>query len=992
MAAESNPDRILIVEDDETLSGLIQRLLGYSGLLSERVSTGSEALARLKQEDFTLMLLDYRLPDMSGKQVVEQLPAGHARIPFIIITGYGDEKVAVDMMKLGAKDFLIKDVTFHELLPALVTQAVEQIHSERKLVEAEKAILKSRDLYLNMFEDFPTLIWRTGEGGSYDYFNTAWLRFTGRTLDDAIKEGVESRVHPDDLDKFKDTTSEAFQSVKPFELEYRMVRRDGEWRWILNTGRPFFDLDGNFSGFIGSCYDISERKKAEKMLIHRLEMEEVVAYVSAMLVSEHDANIQHVLAILGRAMDVCGASVVLFHDDGNSISEKNNWRSDSCGKVAPAGMNIEVANIPNMIELLQRNEVITLRDTSDFPVPEAGFLHNAGIRAMLAVPMLSMGKLRWALAFFDTRTPRAWSEDDVRLIRTVSVVLAAYFERKIAEKTLLHRLEVEEAVAQVSGMMVSDDTADFSEVLAILGKAVAAERASMVRLKEGGEMEMTDEWCASGIEPSILSADIMDASPFLSVVEKFATQHTVVINNLASQPDIDEIREEFLKSGVKSFLAVPLHSGSKIIGFLGFTNYTKPRTWYGEDVRLLRAASEILAAYTSRKQAEDELIKATKLESLGVLAGGIAHDFNNILTAILGNISLAKASATADATLTTRLTETENATLRARDLTQQLLTFSKGGTPVKKTAAAGELIRETAGFVLRGSKTLCKLEIPEDLMPVEIDAGQITQVLHNLIINADQAMPEGGSIEITAQNAENPEVVPPLKKGKYVQITVKDTGIGIPPDNIQKIFDPYFTTKKSGSGLGLATSYSIIKKHGGQIAVESDVGKGTKFILYLPASRKKIPAKAATGQCSLFSKGKVLLLDDEDIVRDVVGNMLTTLGYDVVSAKDCYETIDFYKGSLNTGERFDAVIMDLTIPGGMGGKEAIVKLREIDPEVRAIVSSGYSNDPIMADFKRYGFNGVIAKPFQLQELQDTLQHVISDHTHARPGGSHTTMY
>ena len=384
---------------------------------------------------------------------------------------------------------------------------------------------------------------------------------------------------------------------------------------------------------------------------------------------------------------------------------------------------------------------------------------------------------------------------------------------------------------------------------------------------------------------------------------------------------------------------------------------------------------------TEKRKMEDDIVrlKTEKMESISVLAGGIAHDFNNILTAILGNITIAKMHMPPEEKIHKLLTEAERASLMAKNLTQQLLTFSKGGAPIKKHASIGDFLKSTTEFALSGSKARCEFCIPFDLWPVDVDTGQISQVINNLIINADQAMPAGGTIKVCAENAcIKAQDGLPLKAGNYVKISIEDEGIGIPEGHLQRIFDPYFTTKQKGSGLGLATSHSIIMNHEGHIKVESELGVGTTFHVYLPASDEEVILEDKKICKRVKGKGRILLMDDEESILEVTGEVLTYLGYTVDVARDGEEAIDLYRKAYKSQKPFDAVIIDLTIRGKMGGRETIQHLLSIDPQVKAIVSSGYCDDPVMANYREYGFCGVVAKPYTIEELSETLQRVIRD--------------
>ncbi len=395
------------------------------------------------------------------------------------------------------------------------------------------------------------------------------------------------------------------------------------------------------------------------------------------------------------------------------------------------------------------------------------------------------------------------------------------------------------------------------------------------------------------------------------------------------------------------------------------------------DYRGEPASQAVIIDITERKLIEAEQQKSLKLESLGILAGGIAHDFNNILTGIMGSISLSLLKIEPETKIHSLLQAGEKACLRARELTQQLLTFSKGGDPVKQNASITELIRESANFALRGSNVTCMYSFAGDLLSAEVDKGQISQVIQNLVINADQAMPEGGAIKVTAINVS--DEISFLEKGKYIKISFKDEGIGIDKQYHQKIFDPYFSTKSRGSGLGLSVVYSIIKKHHGTITVDSQLGEGSTFTIYLPASTKKeIPPTAAEKEVT-FKKtlsASILIMDDDPQVSEIGQLMVESMGHKVVSVEDGEQALEQYKKEKEAGRPFDLVIMDLTVPGGMGGKEAVKKLLAISPDAKVVVASGYSNDPVMANYKKYGFSGIIPKPLVLKDLEKLLAQLL----------------
>ena len=388
----------------------------------------------------------------------------------------------------------------------------------------------------------------------------------------------------------------------------------------------------------------------------------------------------------------------------------------------------------------------------------------------------------------------------------------------------------------------------------------------------------------------------------------------------------------------------------------------------------------IVRDITERRAMQEERIRSQKLESLGVLAGGIAHDFNNILTGIMGNISFARKFIDESHRSSKILEQAETASRRAADLAHQLLTFAKGSQPIKKTVSARQIIEASSSLVLHGSSVLSTIAIPDDLYTIDADEGQLSQVFNNIIINAAQSMPDGGTITIAAENVTLDSThMPSLAAGKCIKVTVTDTGCGIAAEELKMIFDPYYTTKPSGNGLGLASVYSIISKHGGHISVRSSVGRGTTFDILLPASsRDSIEARTESAATEAGEHNSLLVMDDEEILRDLAADMLGDLGYRVQTCSNGDEAIALYAAARAAGTPFSAVIMDLTVPGGMGGKEAAQHILKIDPQARLVVSSGYSNDPVMADSARFGFCATIAKPYSMADVAGVLNRVLAD--------------
>jgi len=398
-----------------------------------------------------------------------------------------------------------------------------------------------------------------------------------------------------------------------------------------------------------------------------------------------------------------------------------------------------------------------------------------------------------------------------------------------------------------------------------------------------------------------------------------------------------------------------------------------------DDKGKVYGAMGVVEDITERKKMEEEIVKSQKLESLGVLAGGIAHDFNNILSIILGNLSLAQThiERKRHGKINDILSQACNATNRASDLVDQLMTFAKGSRLRKRTMSISDMLKESIVFAIRGSNVKCQYVIPKDLKYVDVDESQINQVINNLIINAKEAMPDGGMIRVSAENVsldDNNSLN--LKGGDHIKLVLEDTGVGIPHEIIDKIFDPFFTTKNRGSGLGLATSHSIIAKHGGKLTVNSEVGKGATFEIFIPCSSKDLLENGANSMVNSELSGNILVMDDEAEMRRVLEGMLVALGFTVETAENGEQAISKYKDALESGSPYNMVVLDLIIPGEAGGVTTLNELEKLDPGVKGIITSGYEKNLTLDDYESRAFKAYLKKPFSIMDLNKTILDVM----------------
>ncbi len=658
--------------------------------------------------------------------------------------------------------------------------------------------------------------------------------------------------------------------------------------------------------------------------------------------SEADLNgaFEKITRITAATLNVERASVWMYNAERSSIiCEKLYIKA---GGTYERGLKLNACDFPSYFDAMQRQRNLIaddIRTHESFKEFAADYCGPLGITSMLDSPIWLHGKIIGVFCMEHVGYRRRWTDDEIAFASVVSDAAAIAVET--SERAAAERIKLE---SDRKYKLLFDNSP-----LAIM---YADEKGNVVDINNALTALLGPE--AAG---ELKNTGVQSFPPFASDVS-----HRFKECSSALKEDSGGF-EYIWKDGESLFLEY----------------HIKPVKEADEKISMQVVIEDV----TKKKRMESEMSKVSKLESLGILAGGIAHDFNNYLTAIVGNISYAKLmKGGQDGALCEVLDKAESISFDAKNLALQLLTFSKGNRPVKKNFHIIDTIRETVDFVLRGTNIDCSFAANEDAWPVEADEGQIKQAVTNVVVNAVQAMPGGGKIIVGIENLKNTvEDAAGLKRGNFVKISIKDTGSGINEKNISKIFDPYYTTKPHGSGLGLAVVFSIIKNHEGAVFAESDGVSGATFKIFLPAIPEALIERASSPNTAseVNLSGKVLLMDDEDEIRSITGQLLTHYGFQVESARNGEEAIELFAKAEKEGRPFDALVMDLTVPGGMGGAEALKKILEMDPAVKAIAASGYfsENTPEL-DYKHFGFKVFIPKPYKIKELCMVLKNIIAE--------------
>jgi len=809
--------------------------------------------------------------------------------------------------------------------------------AERK--RAEEKLRESEEKYRNLI-DYSLQGVLVIQDNRIVFSNPAHARISGYTVKELTSLSaakIRDMIHPEDRASVWGNMPKRLAGEKiPSRYDLRIIRKDGTVRW-LEVFSTLITLNGK-PAIQTTTVDITERKLAEKTVEERLQFEKLVSGISSRFINLQAGQVDRVvedgLGRIGAFFDVEQVSFGRYFAEKKGFLISHRWKSveNNSGTDRHAGKRIII--LPKLLSRLRKHGSFMFENLAQIPghwKAERQFIKKIGTRATVLVGLNVGGEFMGIIVLDALKAKRAWPDNTARNLKIVGEIFANAISRKDAAEALAESEEKFRAIfenAKDGFLLLDMETKTFQSGNRMIRRML---NASLEKIKK------------MSIEDILLKKDAARVTEQLK-------------NQLQGEAALDKDLQIGRKRG-RTFYA-------SLSAF--------PITLAGRVSMVL-----VMRDITEKKIIEDELLKTDKLESVGKLAGGIAHDFNNILTGILGNITMARMFVKPEERAFKHLERAEKASWRGQNLTQQLLTFSKGGAPIKKVVFPGDLIMESARFASAGSNIACRFDIPEDLWPVEADEGQISQVINNLVINADQAMPAGGEVLFHAENITLPgRSKVALKAGSYLKIIVQDQGIGIPKKYHSRVFDPYFTTKQKGSGLGLTTAYSILKNHDGLITLTSRQGKGTSFTIYLPAFREKMPRQKDREGEPIRGEGRILVLDDDPAVSEVVQSMLRNLGYEVELSTYSKDAIALFRNARKTGRPFAAVILDLTMPGDRGGKAVIRDLRKIDPDVRGIVSSGYSDDPVLANFRAFGFRAALAKPFRTSHLGKALQQAI----------------
>ncbi|MCK5124699.1 MAG: response regulator [candidate division Zixibacteria bacterium] len=934
----SSRPRVLIVEDELIVArNLQERLhkLGYD--VAEIASTGEEAVSSAGKHQPDIVLMDIRLKgDRDGIDAGEEINQ-RMGIPVVYLTAHTDDNTLVRAKNTNPYGYLLKPIEGRELKATIEMTLMKHSMAKR---------LHDRERWLS------TILSSVGEAvivinleNEVTYVNSAAEVLIKIRANDTIGRSFTQTIpimQTDPEDQSEHPLEKLIENGRIKLLPDVLFLQTKDNVRISVEGRisPLTDELGTVTGAVLILKDITERRIAKKELLYQLEFESLITEISSQYISVTSDNMNNVidetLAKVGKFTLVDRTYIYMADYKNQRMNLAYEWCVPG---ISPCLKKIEYRPLSEhrwFIEKITQEDAVYIPIISEMPeeaLRERNEISASGVQTLLCVSIKQGERLIGMFGFDSVSNERVWSESSIKMIQVVGDLIGAAITRLQAEKELRENQEKFRNIAEMVPEAIFE----------------ADEKGYITFVNRRGFEYF-------GYHPEEFYTGFKVLSLFASQDQEKAQEGLMRI--LAGE-----------KLGVME-MQVVRKDGSTFPA----TIHTQAQIRHGKIIGI----GGLIVDVSELKKRENEYLKNQKLESIGVLAGGIAHDFNNILTAILGNISLAAMEVDSESELFAILSDAEKASIRARDLTQQLLTFSEGDSPVKKSSSIAHIIKESTEFCLLGSNVRCEFSLPGDLHRVKIDQSQMSQVISNIIINADQAMPTGGRISVSAENIviENNSTLS-LDNGSYIKITIKDKGVGISKSDMDRIFDPFYTTKEDNNGMGLAIAYSIIKKHNGAIDVESQPAIGTTFFIYLPSTTEGKQMGTSQSISHTAGAGRILIMDDEAGVRKLAGRVLKKLGYDVDCVSDGEEAVILYKEAKEKNWPFDLIIMDLTIPGGMGGKDALAVIQQIDPQVKAIVSSGYSNDPVMGNHKAYGFKACVVKPYRPNKLANVIAEVLS---------------
>lgn len=900
------------------------------------------------------------------------------------------------------------------------------------LRQAQAKLQESEDRWQLAVQGINAGLWEQDLANGSAFWSGRCREILGYAQDDLSNdpEVWHGLIHPEDREAWEAATDEWLKGrTTNLRVEMRMRALDGQYRWVLSRGKALFDERGKALRIVGTYSDVHARKVAEGALrASEARLRQVVTQADCMLWSATvTRSLEGVLKWEFCPLELSVRSslhrLCLRTNQGYLWGEAELPDVVEMDRKASEAIMSGERSYRHEYRVKAKGEIVWVRESVEIVEAEPEHWQLVGVvfdvtATRLAVESLRRVKERWEAALhgsqdgiweFDYETNEVFYSD-----RWKSMLGYAPEEIGADREEWLSRVHPEDRGRVVAAY--DEHLAGRSPTYSVEFRMRCKDGAykwilargrvrfgedGKPRLAAGSHTDITERIRATetlaaererlsvtlrAMTEAVITTDAEGRVLYMNHAAEVLTgwsneqaqgQPLIVVCQIY-HPKTRAPLGRFEKTAMSDRAAYVFPAASVLMPKKGGTRQVD-----GACVPLLisgAGASGVVLALrdvTERMEMEAEIIKAARLESVGVLAGGIAHDFNNLLTVVMGNLTLAMMDSQVMTNAGGWLTESEKGLVRARDLTQQLLAFAKGGDPVRKSVGIGEIVREAAEFSLHGANVRGDIEIGASLWSAIADKGQIGQVVQNLVINAVQAMPEGGVIKLKLQN----ELAPPERTGMTgptLLLTIKDTGKGIRPEHLGRIFDPYFTTKKTGSGLGLATVYNIVQKHGGYIEVDSQVGQGTGIRIWIPATDTAVSNAPFAEPVHVPHEGKlrILFMDDEPTIREMAGHLLTRLGFEVETVEDGQAAVSRYQAALKNERGFDLVIMDLTVPGGMGGREAMQELLKLDPGVKAIVSSGFCSDPVMADHRAYGFRGVVPKPYKITDLAKAIRSVL----------------